>query len=318
MTVAKQPRVWLFLGLAVSINLIDAQLARTISKPAVAIAAAFDMAVIVPALYFWLVVRSGVQPLATMIPLCLLALLRATWVVPGSSLARPLLTASVEIAVIALIVTRTRRSLRRTRGGDVLERLQAVILTFVRVPRLAAVAATELAVLYYACALWRRKPEVPRGMLAFSTHQCSGAASLFGMLAGISLVEVPLLHLLIARWSHTAAWTISAIGAYGAIWLAGMARALVLRPILLGGGEMVIRSGILWTLRVPLDRIASIHRGGGASDLRLCPGSDPNLAMEFSEPIVAAGIFGIRRQVTRVALALDDPAGFESALNAAR
>jgi hypothetical protein len=316
MTIAKPMRIWLFLGLAMSINIIDPQLVRTFSKPQVGIAAAFDMAVIVPALYFWLVVRSGIQPLATMIPLSLLALLRATWVVPGSSMARPVLAASAEIVVIGLIVVRTRRSLRSTRGGDVLERMQAVTLAFVRLPQLAAVAASEMAVSYYAFAAWRRKPEVLPGMQAYSIHERSGTASLFGALAGISLVEVPLLHLVVMRWSITVAWILSAIGVYGAIWLAGMARALVLRPVLVGKGELVIRSGLLWTLRVPLDRIASIHRGGGASDLRLCPGGDPNVAVEFSEPVIAMGMFGIRRRVTRVALCIDDADGFERALRA--
>lgn len=313
-TISRPTRVGLFLGLAISINIIDSQLARTISKPPVSIAAAFDIAVVVPALYFWLVVRSGIQPLATMIPLCLLALFRATWVVPGSSMARPVLAAGAEIAVVALIVTRTRRSLRSSEGGDVLERMEAVSLAFLRLPQLAAIAASEMAVLYYAFAGWGRKPEVPPGMRAYSIHQRAGTALLFGALAGISVVEVPLLHLLVMRWSVTAAWVFSAIGAYGAIWLAGMSRALVLRPVLVGNGELVIRSGILWTLRVPLHRIASIHRGGGASDLRLCPGGDPNVAMEFSEPMIAAGMFGIRRSVTRVALSVDEPAAFETAL----
>jgi len=317
MTVAKRTRVWLFVGLALSINVIDAQLARSIPKPQVGFAAALDMAVVVPALYFWLVVRSGIQPLATMIPLCLLAMFRATWVLPGSSLARPLLGAGVEIAAVAWIVTRTRRSLHSTRGADVLERIEAVILSFVRVPRLAAIAAGEMAVLYYALAAWRQKPEVPAGMQAYSIHERSGTASLFGTFAAISVIEVPLVHLLVMRWSHTAAWILSAIGAYGALWLLGMSRALVLRPVLVGHGELVIRSGILWTLRVPLDRIAAFSRGG-VSDLRLCPASDPNLAMEFYEPIVAEGMFGIRRRVTRIALAADDPVGLERALKAAR
>jgi hypothetical protein len=314
MTIAKQTRVWLFLGLAMSINIIDPQLVRAIAKPPVAIAAAFDLAVVVPALYFWLVVRSGIQPLATMIPLCLLALFRATWVMPGLSMARPLLAGGVEIAVVALIVTRTRRSLRSTRGGDVLERMEAVILAFVRLPQMAAIAAGEMAVLYYAFAAWRRKPEVPPGMEAYSTHERAGTAVLFGSLAGISVVEIPLLHLLVMRWSVKAAWVLTVLSVYGAIWLVGMARAFVLRPVLVGNGELVIRSGLLWTLRVPLDRIASIHRGGGASDLRLCPGGDPNMAMEFSEPMIAAGMFGIRRPVTRVALSVDDPAAFQRAL----
>ncbi|HUI82401.1 MAG TPA: hypothetical protein VLY24_30970 [Bryobacteraceae bacterium] len=339
MTIARPTRAWVFVALALSINIIDPQLARMVSKPQVSWAAAFDLAVVVPALYFWLVVRSGIQPIATMLPLCLLALFRATWVLPGSSMMRPLLGAGVEVAAIALVITRTRRSLRQTQGGDVLERIEAVLLTFVRLPQVAAIAAGEVVVLYYAFATWRRKPEAPAGMQAFSIHERSGTASLFGVFAAISAIEVPLLHLMVMRWNSTAAWVLSAMGAYGGIWMLGMSRALVLRPVLVGNGELLIRSGILWTVRVPLERIASIHQGGGSwgrrsvlvvcgasqtaetrrsALLRLCPGSDPNLGIEFSEPVTAAGMFGIRRRVTRVALAADDPIGLERAVNANR
>ena len=314
MTIARQMRVWLFLALALSINFIDPQLARSFARPAVNWAAAFDLGVVVPALYFLLVVRGGIQPVSTMLPLCLLALFRATWVLPDSSLVRPLVAASVEVAAVALVVTRMRRSLRHSQGADMLERIEAVILNFVRLPRAAAIAAGEMAVFYYALASWGRRPEAPRGLQAFSIHERSGAASLFAALAAISAIEVPLVHLLVMRWNVKAAWVLTAIGIYGGIWLLGMSRALALRPILVGRGELVIRSGILWTIRVPLDRIVSIRAGGAASDLRLCPGSDPNLTIEFAEPVTALGMFGIRRRVTRVALAVDDPAGFQRSL----
>ena len=317
MTIVRQTRVWLFLALALSINVIDPQLARSFARPAVNWAAAFDLAVVVPALYFFLVVRGGIQPVSTMLPLCLLALFRATWVLPDSSLLRPLVAASVEAAAIALVVTRARRSLRHSQGADVLERIEAVILNFVRLPRAAAIAAGEMAAFYYAFASWGRRPEAPRGMQAFSIHERSGSASLFAALAAISAIEVPLVHLLVMRWNAKAAWMLTALGIYGGIWLLGMSRALRLRPILVGQRELVIRCGILWSIRVPLDRIASILPGGTASDLRLCPGSDPNLTIEFVEPLQALGMFGIRRRVTCVALAVDDPAGFQRAIETA-
>jgi hypothetical protein len=318
MSIARSTRVWLFVALALSINVIDAQIVRIFSNPAVGVAAAFDLAVVVPALYFWLAVRSRIQPVATMVPLCLLALFRATWVLPGPWLVRPLIGVGVEVAAVVLIVARTRRSLRETRGGDVLERIEAVVLSLVRLPRAASIAAGEIAALYYALVSWRNKPEIPERMQAFSIHERSGTAWLFGALAAITAIEIPLAHLLVMRWSSTAAWVLSALGAYGGIWLLGMSRALVLRPVLVGRGELAIRCGILWTVRVPLDRIASIRHGGGAADLRLCPGADPNLSIEFFESVTAVGLFGIRRRVQRVALAADDPAALESALTANR
>ena len=81
----------------------------------------------------------------------------------------------------------------------------------VPVERVAAVLAGEIAVLWYAFASWRRGPEVPAGARAFSIcTQQSGVAQLFGFLAGVSVMEAALMHLVVARWSVITAWVLTA------------------------------------------------------------------------------------------------------------
>jgi hypothetical protein len=96
--------VWL--AAALSINLIALLVTRTINRPAVTFGCAFDVAVTVPALYYWLVVRAGALPAVSMVPLCLLALLRATFVAPGMAWTRPALGAVAELTVMAYLVVR--------------------------------------------------------------------------------------------------------------------------------------------------------------------------------------------------------------------
>src|SRR6185295_1564896 len=137
--------------------------------------------------------------------------------------------------------------------------------------RLAAVLASELAVFYYAFAAWRRAPHVPAGTRAFPVHEQSGVAALFGVLAGVSVMEAALVHLIVMRWSAAGAWILTALSSYGAVWLIAMARAFVLRPALVKDGELVVRGGMMWTVRVPIRIIAAIESGAVKCGLRVPP-----------------------------------------------
>jgi hypothetical protein len=185
-----------------------------------------------------------------------------------------------------------------------------------RSPRVAAVLATEMAVYYYAFGAWRRRPDALREEGAFSIHRQSGAAALFGMLAAVTVMEAALVHLVAMRWSRSAAWVLTALSAYAVVWLVGMSRAIVLRPVLVGDGEIVVRSGIMWTVRVPVTAIAAVDRGP-TFDMKVPPACQPNVVLRFAEPVVARGVYGVTRRVASVGIAVDDREAFERALAAA-
>ena len=125
-------------------------------------------------------------------------------------------------------------------------------------------------------------------------------AALFGVLAGVSVMEAGLVHLVVMRWSAAAAWGLTAISAYGTVWLVAMARAFVLRPVLVESGELVVRGGMMWTLRVPLVIVEDAECG-----LRL---------PLFSAAVTARGMYGMTKRVRSVGLAMDDRAGFVGSL----
>lgn len=320
MTSAIRWRVFI-LG-AITINLIAFLMARLAPRPAVEIGAALDAAVTVPALYFLLIVRGGLQPLASLLPIGLLGLLRASYLSPGMVGARPAIGAAVELAIAALIVGRVRRATRASAslgGGDTLERLEAAARQIVPSQRMAAVLAGEMAVFYYAFASWPPTAQAPAGGRVFSIHRESGVADLFGLLAAVSVIEATLVHLVVMRWSVAAAWTLTALSVYGAVWLLAAARAFVLRPVLVEGSEVVVRGGILWTVRVPFRLIAGVKRVGSEAEsadceLRVPLACQSNLALRLSETVTARGMYGMTRQVTNIALAVDDREGLVRAL----
>ncbi len=314
MTPALRWRVFVFA--AIAINLIALLMVRLAPRPAVGIGAAFDVAITVPALYWVLVVRGGLQPLVSLVPLCLRGVVRATYLAPGSAWARPAVGAAAEFAVFALIAVRLRRGWRASgTDRDVLERIEAAAREIVPVRRVAAILSSELAVFYFAFATWRRSPDVPTGSQAFSIHEQSGVAALFGTLAGVSVMEAALVHLVVMRWSAAAAWVLTGCSIYGMVWLVAMARAFVVRPVLVQEGGLVVRSSMMWTVRVPLEMIRAVESAGGDFDMKLPPASEPNVVLRFAGPVTARGMYGMTRQdISSLGLAVDDRSGFLRAL----
>lgn len=306
---ARRFELWLLA--AALVNLVALAVRRGAHPPAVLWGAAFDVAVTVPVLYFLLVVRGRIQPAVSLIPLCLLALLRATYVAPGMAWLRPWLGAAADIAVMAFLVARVRRGARAAGNHwDRLDRLRAAARELVPIPWAAEAVASEIALAWYALA-WQSRPEVPPGAKPFSIHQRSCAGLFFAAMAGVSVAEAVAAHLVAMRWSPRAAWLLTALSAYGFLWLVAVARSFALRPAWVAGGELALHSGILYSLRTPVAQIAVARRAAGeAADLCLPPLTEANVRLEFREPVAVLKMYGLRRKVRTVALAVDDPEGF--------
>jgi hypothetical protein len=304
-------RFQLWLAAALTINAIAFFVARGAFRPEVKWGLAFDVAFTVPLLYFLLVARGQTKAAFTMVPVCLVALLRASYVAPGIGWTRPVLGAAAEIAVISLVLIRVRRGRRAGKqDGDVLERFRAICLEVVGVPIAANVLATELAFFWYGLCSWRAKPHAPEGARVFPVHERSSAGMLFAAAAGMSVVEALVAHVIVMRWSLTAAWVLTGLSIYGTVWLIALSRSFWLCPCYLQNGELVFRNGLLWTLRIPLDQIASASPARSEeADLSMPPATDPNLRFEFSTPITVRKMYGIERRVCSLAVSVDDPEG---------
>ena len=304
-------RVQLWLIAALVINSIAFFVSRGNFPPAVHWGLAFDVAFTVPLLYFLMVARENAKAIFALAPMCLVALLRATYVAPGVEWTRPLIGAAAEIAIISLVVIRFRHAGRTAKqDGDIRERLGAICLEVIGIPIAANALATELAFLWYGLCSWRAKPHTPEGSTAFSVHERSSAGMVFGAAAGMSIAEAVVVHVVVMHWSLTAAWVLTGLSIYGTVWLIALSRSFRLCPCYLQNSELVFRNGLLWTLRVPLDQIAVASAAqSDEADLNMPPATDHNLRFEFSTPITVRLMYGIERRVRSMAISVDDPAG---------
>ena len=288
----------------------------------VALGVMLDLIVMVPLVYWFLAVRRGGWPLATVIPVVLLGIL-------GSALMLPhhhgllgklveILAIPYEIGLVTWISVRTWRAVRRGGGdGDTLERLRTVAGEVLPARRAAEAIAFEMAVLYYALFSWRRRAQESPGTEAFTYHRKSGyGAIVFAILIMMAAEGIPT-HILVMRWSPVTAWILTFLTAYGTVWFLADWRATRLRPILLAADELRLRVGLRWTATIPRDRIAAVHKKrppGSEPYLRASlPGTTP-LWIELTEPVTAKGPYGIEKRARWISLNVDDPEHFRQAL----
>lgn len=308
-------------------------LARTLAGDdagALATGITLDLTLVVPLLYYLFVVRgAGARPL-TVVPVFLLSLGVAHLIVPSahrgaldviSQLAIPL-----EIALLGYVIVTTTRAIRRARSfgerePDLLARCRQLGTAVLPSRLLGDVLAHELAAIAYGLFSWRTAE--PTGPDAFSYHRQTGYGSFLVGVLVIATLEMGIVHVLLMRWQPAVAWTLLAISLYTVLWVIGDYRAMRLRPVVVGTDAIEVRLGLRWDARVPLRAIARVRRpltdgSEPRPDLRAVALWDPNLVLELTEPVTAHGLFGMRRQVSTIALALDEREQFEALLAEAR
>ena len=225
------------------------------------------------------------------------------------------------MAAVGLVLRALVRSLRSgEHAGDAVERISAAARAAIPHRAAANAVAYEITLFYLALLSWRARPAVPAGATAFPAHRRSGHAGLVFAVCVASVVEGVGVHLLAARWSHVAAWILTALSAYGAVWMVGDLQAVRLRPTLVSADGLHVRVGLRWEVFVAWSEIESLEPRGRApfprrapGHLRATPVGEPDFIVTLRHPTRVRGPYGITRTVTTLGIAADDPRAFAAA-----
>ena len=112
----------------------------------------------------------------------------------------------------------------------------------------------------------RRARIFRRGAGRLTVHRRGGVADLFLAMVFLSALEIPAIHLLLAHAAGTkAAWIATGLSVYGMVWLIAMRRAMTLRRSLVRPEGILVRSGLLFSLWIPAEKIRSVTACDAAS-----------------------------------------------------
>jgi hypothetical protein len=173
------------------------------------------------------------------------------------------------------------------------------------------ILATELRVIGAAIFGWRVKSNG-----AFTVHRASSWSLIAGVFAALTLIEAPLVHLVLVAFGHpTAAWIMSGLSVYGALWLVGDVNALRAGGLRIADRELVVALGARWRGSIELATIRQVTLASGPAELDLAIAT-PNVVIELSEPAVLVGLFGRTKRASKIAFELDEPEAFVAQLAA--
>lgn len=215
---------------------------------------------------------------------------------------------------------RARRGFVAARGsfGD-----RAVLGLAELVPHpMARFLVAELRLLRLALFQWRTPPDVPAGSIGFGYHK--HLVPVFSVILVLQLLELGVVHVLVAIWSPTAALILSALSAAGLVYLVGLLKSFRLKPVLLDDHGIRVRTGILVDRHIPLAAIATVRTSFSSAEVKRQGTNEaglfawPNILVELKQPIDDPGLLRPHRKMTAIAFRLDEPNEFVRLVEQAR
>jgi hypothetical protein len=289
----------------------------------VSLAVTFDLTIVLPLLHYFLLVRRRHLPSLTLLPAFALGAATAQAILPRGSQA-PLellrfVLPLVELASLALLVGRLRTVIRHWRAlrADTPYALEALRGALRRGlgPVLGGALGTEAVLMGAAVLGWVRRFRPRPGEQAYSCHRETGWGAILLALVLLILPESLISHVLLRQWSPVAAVVWTSLELYGVVWLLGDYQMLRLQPLVLDRQVLHVRTGLRWSVDLPLATIAEATAAPPATrpeerGLSLAFRGEPNVTMRLHEPVAVHGLFGRRPLASRLELRVDEPERF--------
>ena len=278
-----------------------------------------DFLLTVPLLYLLLIRRTKV-PAITALPLSLLMLMLATWLLPEAQqqyleLYKQFVLPVLELLVLGIIIAKVRRAgiafKAAGQQSDMYYRLQQASLEVIPFPKAAANAlATEAAMFYYAVKAFKKPASGP----GFSYHRETALGAIVGALMLLIVVETIAVHLLLMQWSALAANLLTFGSLYSFVYMLALIGAARHRPHTFTKEGLLVRFGLQETL-VRYHEISSLEKlRGDVPDTKqlakLGMLGNFNLLLQVKEPQVLTRLYGFKSNYTAVVFWVDDVPAF--------
>ncbi|WCT11240.1 hypothetical protein [Mucilaginibacter jinjuensis] len=177
------------------------------------------------------------------------------------------------------------------------------------------VLAAEVAVLRYGLLFWK-KEKVDAQYQSFSTYKDCGYVAIWCVLFAVILIEIVPMHLLLMKWSHTAAIILTVLSAYSSIVFIADLSAMLKRKVLINEDTIILRTGLRWRAITGLDNIQSLQKitNDYTSDEPYLKGgvlkNSGNLLITFKEPVIVDKLYGVSKPYQSILMQVDDVDAF--------
>lgn len=287
-------------------------------------AVAADLVLVIPAVYWLLVLRRGAARWSSALPLVAVCLVVAHLVIPAGQWGvlawLRFVVAPAELALVGYVIWRVATLMRRGHeSGDLVEALRETLARPLGDGVVARFVAMELAIVAYALGV---APRV-RGDDGSRVFRVTRPTALTATLCALLVLETALVHVFVARWSGVAAWTLTGLGVYSLVWIAGLHRAIGALPVVVSEEDVMVRAGLGTSVRVSYGQIEGVSRPDWRTVERPPEGwlnasapATPNMAISFTRPLEVRRLLGRTDRVRHLGLRVEDPDGLMEAISA--
>lgn len=193
----------------------------------------------------------------------------------------------------------------------------------------ALVFATEFSLFHYALFSWKKKVHIEHGQ-AFTYHHKTSSVAVNLMLIHAVAIESIGLHYFLHGWNEIVAYVLLFLNVYGILYFIAEIQATRLSPYLLTEDHLLLQTGFSKSMHLPLSQIKEIKHYDGPEkfsskelkDLYDARAADfipekPTFEILLHEPQELQLMYGLKRNVSRVVLNVDEPARFYEEVKAA-
>lgn len=285
-----------------------------------------DLAVWVPLIYHWVIVRSGLGPRFVTKILVSAGLLSTFYLIPsGSFLAPvaayyPLVLLSILALIITLGLTRLVPAWLNSKDMQTDQRIAFLAAQTANHSWFSDVLKSEWTALYYAIFGWRLT-RTADAITQFSYHQKSGNA---GLIIGLSIFQIPGLiftHIIFLNISPIFA-TVLTIGHIYTLYF-GLAQAMALknRFVQIESQQLILRCGLMFDVSIPIDNIQSVQKITPMAAEEQIEGQIKatffgfaNIRITLKESIKMPIFAGLSKDCREIVIGLDEPHQFANLL----
>ena len=286
-----------------------------------------DLLVVIPLIYFLLIRKSNI-PKTTIIPFVIIGLIVGLNFLPKENhsylnLFKNWILPIIEMFILGFVVYKIRMTRKKYKSiqnsstdlfTNIKEACIDLLPTKVIIP-----FATEIAVIFYTFLKWKKRKLNPN---EYSIHKNSSTPAIMFVLIFAIAIETFAIHLLLLKWSETAAWILTGISIYTAIQVFGLAKSITQRPIVINDNELILRFGLIKETKIKISNISKIELTTKSieddkSILTLSPlGSADyhNMIIYLKEEIYLIGLYGFKKPFTKIAFNVDEKDIFKKKL----
>lgn len=299
-----------------------------LNQDGLAIGITFDLLLTVPFVYF-LLIRKTTIPKTTIVPFIVFGMVICSMILPSENqqylnFFKTWIFPILELSILSFVIYKVRKGIKRYKqkkglSFDFFTTLKNTCYEILPKPAVIPVV-TEIAVFYYGFIYWKKRALNDN---EFSYHKNSGSISLLIAIIFIVAIETVVLHILLAKWSHTAAWILTCLSIYSGTQIFGFLKSMIKRPISIEDNKLYLRYGIMSESTIDLKKIASIEIS--SKDIEkdeetrklsfLGELESHNIIIKLKTEHTLIGLYGVKRNFKVLALHVDDKVKFKNCIN---